>query len=319
MPVTGYQVLMRWTVGNQGVSDTYYWNTVSDDPVNVVYPAAYNLMKYRHALMGFGVQPLSFRISQVNNFRAYLNSKPEDVRNMQAPPTIVAINTSAPGLPPGVPNTADGSADEANVCVICTAYSTIQNHARKFLAGCPDVMVRTDPLGPFVVGVPSWKSLFDQYANQLYSQPKWTFKARIPAAAAGAFAPVAVQNWQQDPTGNGNWDILVSAAAGPPFNIGGTIQLRGFKMNSRAYVSFNGVYTIGSVTNGPVGGTVWLQLLNSKAVAGAQVAIPGNARAVDYQLYPYTSIIPTGQGSHKRGNSGLASRGKRRVVQRVSA
>jgi hypothetical protein len=320
MPVTGYQVRMLWNDATQGIAENYYWNTASDDPSLVVYPAALNLMKARSALMGYGVLPVSFRISVLNQFRSYLNSNPSDVRTMQVGPAVLSIDNSAPGLPPGVPATVDGSAAEANETVIVTAYNTLQNHSRRFLSGAPSVMIRTDPTGPFVVGVSSWQGLFNQYATLLINQPKWCFKARVPAAAAGLYAPVNLVNpfVQLDPANDGTWDVLLPASAGPPYAVGNKIQIRGFKMKSRAYTSFNGIWTVGNVTNGPVAGTVWIKLLGSTKVSGTQVMIPGYALYVDYNLYPYTSLIPTGQGTHKRGNRGLGSPGKRRVVPRIT-
>jgi hypothetical protein len=319
MPVSGYAVRMLWNNSPQGISETYYWNSTSDDPVLVIYPAALQLMKLRSALMGYGVKAVNFRISLLNNFRAYLNSKPQDVQTLAVGPPVLSINNGVPGLAPGVPATVDGSAAEANETIITTAYSTIQNHSRKFLSGCPSVMIRTSPTGPFIVGVSSWQQLFNAYANYLYGQPKWCFKARIPAAGAGQYAPTPVLKIQADPSANGTWDVEVGNTAGPPFAVGQTIQLRGFKMNSRAYYSFNGSWVIGSVAVGADVGTVWLQLQNSQLVAGTQVAIKGNARFVDYTLYPYTSIIPTSQGSHKRGNRSLASPGKLHRAQKVSS
>jgi hypothetical protein len=317
--ITGYNVRFLWDDGEQGIAENYYWNSTSDDPVGVIYPAALALMKKRTAMMGYGVTAVNFRISKIGSFRAYLNSQPQDVRTLPVGPPVLSINTSVPGLPPGVPATVDGSASEGNECIIASAYSTIQNHSRKFFSGCPSVMIRTDPKGPFLVGVSSWLALFNAYATYLIATPKWCFKARIPTDAGGQYAAVPVQKVQLDPANDGTWDVEVSNTAGPPFAIGGTVQLRAFQMNSKAYVPFNGSWVIGGVAVGADAGTVWLHLQNSQKVAGTQVAIKGNARFVDYALYPYTSIICTGQGSHKRGNRSLGSAGKVHHVQRVSS
>lgn len=321
MPITGYQIRMLWQVASQAVAESYYWNTASDDPVLVVYPAAVALMKLRSALMGYGVQPVNFRISLLNNFRSYLNSNPADVRTMAVGQAVLSINNSAPGLPPGVPATVDGSAAEANETVIVTSYSTIQNHSRKFLSGAPSVMIRTDPTGPWIVGVSSWQSLFNQYVAYLLANSKWCFKARVPASSGGQYAAANIPSpfVQLDPKNDGTWDVLLPNGAPHNFVTGDKIQIRGFKMKSKAYVSFNGTWVVGNVTNGPLAGQNWVQLLGSNNVAGTQVQIPGQAYFVDYALYPYTSVIPTGQGSHKRGNRSLGSPGKHKTVQRVSS
>jgi hypothetical protein len=321
MPVSGYAIRMLWQDATQGISETYYWNNASSDPVNVVYPAAKQLMKLRTALMGYGVVAKTFRISLLGQFRAYLNSQPQDVNSMTVGPAVLSINTGVPGLPPGVPSTVDGSSAEANETVLVSSYSTIQNHARKFFAGVPSVMVRTSPNGPFVVGVSSWESLFNNYAQYLYSNPTWCFKARVPTSAGGNYTPIGIVSpfYRLDPNNDGTFDVLVPLPSPTVFVPGAKFQIRGCGMSSRAYVNPNGSYTIGTVTNGPISGQYWVQALKSQAWAAQQVVTWGNVRYVDYQLYPYTSTYPTGQGTHKRGNRSLASPGKRRLVPRVSS
>lgn len=323
MPVQGYQVRFLWQIGAQDAAETYYWNSTTDDPVGTVYPMALALMKSRTACMGYGVAAKNFRISKVGSFRAYLQSQAKDVVNLPVGPPVLNVVTSVPSLPPGVPSTVDGSAAEANETVIASYYSGIQQHGRKFMAGCPSVMIRTSPLGPFIVGVPSWLQLFNSYANTLTGQSKWTFKARVPTSNGANWAANLIQGaappYRQDPANDGTFDVLLVSPPATLTTKGNGIQIRGCKMSSKAYVNPNGSYIIGTTATGPVNNSVWVQILGSQAWAAPQVLIWGTAQYIDYANYSFTQIYPTGQGTHKRGNRSLASPGKLRRVQRVSS
>ena len=159
MPVSGWKVHMVWQDGAQAIGEDYYWNGASDNPVTTVYPAAVKLMTARSAMMGNGILAVTFRISQVGVFRSYINANPADVAMMQAGPLALAVAVPLNQTAVGIGTPQDGSADQANACISMTAYSTPQSHSRKFLAGVPDVLIRTNPQGPFIVGVASWGNL----------------------------------------------------------------------------------------------------------------------------------------------------------------
>jgi hypothetical protein len=308
---------MLWNDDSSGIGETYYWTGTNDDPSATIYPAAAALMKARTAMMGFGVSAVSFRISKLGAFRNYLNSNPADVQQMQPGTFTVQTNPSAAAIAAGVGKTQDGSADIAKSAILANFYNGIAAHGRKFLAGVPDVMIRTDPDGPWIIGVPSWNSLFQAWAQLLTSGTlKWAFKART-APTIAPWLPVQVAAVQFDPTTN-LWGVDCPTFIAP-VTVGANLQLRQFKMTSRAYVPFNGTFQIGYTQASAIPGNTIYYLRGTQSVAGTQVAFLGKAQGVDFTLYPFTAIVPGGQTTHKRGNRSLGSAGRRKPVQRVSA
>jgi hypothetical protein len=317
MPVTGYAIRMIWQDANRGIGESYYWNGPSDDPVGVVYPACVNLMKARTLMMGPGVVPISFRISKTGVFRYYLNSSPNDIGTMATGPLLVNASLSAAQIAAGISAAQDGSTDQAPVAILMNAYSTPQSHSRKFLSGVPDILSRENPAGPWTVGVPSWLTLFNAYVALLTNTAlKWAFRARtLPTVAP--FTPVLVNAIAVNPA-NSLIDITLPTF-GAPVGVGTSLQLRGFKMNSRAYISPNGTWQINSVTPGTVAGTSIYELRGTQSVAGSQVLYLGTAQAIDYSMFPYVNVTLGGETTHKRGNRFLASPGRRFVRAKVSS
>lgn len=317
MSITGWRVRMLWQNGPNGVSESYYWNNPDVDPTTNIYPAALNLMKARSLMMGTSVIPISFRISQLGAFRSYINSNPADLATMAVGPFLLTVSLNSQQVTAGISAAQDGSADQAASCVLANFYSGTAQHGRIFLSGVPDVLIRENPLGPWVVGVPSWLTAFNNWAALLTSPSlKWSFKARTSPTIA-PWVPQAISSIALDGSGSGNWGVQTTTFAAP-VAVGSTLQIRGFKMTSRAYVGFNGSWQVFRIDAGGVGGTNIYYLRNSSGVAGSQVAVVGTVQGVDYSLYPYRVITPGRETTHKRGNRSLASPGRRRTVARVS-
>lgn len=317
MPVTGHAVRMLWADGPHAISETYIWNAAGDDPLTVVYPAATALMKARTLMMGTTVVPVSFRISLLGTFRSYINSKPADIQAMATGPFLITASLNAAQVAAGISPAMDGSPDQAAMCILMDAYCTPQSHCRKFLSGVPDVLSRENPSGPWIVGVPSWGNLFDAYRTLLTSAvTKWSFRARtLPTAAP--WSPVVVSSFSQDA------QTTLCAVTVPTFIApvarGKFLQLRGFKMTSSAYKSPNGVWQIDSIVDSATPGESIYTLRGTQKVAGSQVLLNGTAQGVDYSAFRYVVCELGKETTHKRGNRALASPGRRRIVQRVSA
>jgi len=317
MAVSGFKVRMLWQDGPLAIAENYYWNATSVDPYVDVYPAALALMKARSLMMGAGIVPISFRISQLGSFRAYIVSSPADIGEILVGNLLVAVSLSKAEQDAGISNQQDGSADQAPVAIQATFDSTLLQHGRIFLAGCPDVLSRENPAGPWVVGVPSWLALFNKWAAILQANTsKWAFKARTPPTVA-PWAPVAVAALQFDAT-TGLWGVDCPTFTFPP-GYNQELQIRHFKMTSKAYIPVQGIYQINAVLASSIVGNNIYQLRGTQNWAGTQVLYFGTAQGVDYSLYPFRNLTPFRETTHKRGNRQLAFPGRRRVVQRVSA
>jgi hypothetical protein len=317
MPVQGYAVTMLWADGVHSISETYFWNAPGDDALEIVYPASNMLMKLRTAMMGITVVPIRFRISLLGKFRYYITSKPKDISEMKTGPYLLTASLSQAQKDAGISPAMDGSPDQANVCILLDSYATPQSHARRFLAGVPDVLSRENPSGPWIVGIPSWGNALDAYRNLLKAaDTKWAFRARtLPDAAP--WAPIKVTGFAQDPQ-TSLFSVTVPTFIAPVVK-GAMMQLRGFKMKKSVYKSPNGTWQIGDLVPSGTDGESIYTLRGTEGVAGTQVLLAGTAQGVDFSLYRYKVSELGKETTHKRGNRALASPGKRKTVQRVSA
>lgn len=317
MAVAGFKVQMVWQDGPLAITENYYWNGPGDDARTTVYPAALALMKARTLMMGAGIVAVRFRISMLNFFRAYVNSDPKDVSQMIVGQLAIKVSTSQQQQDAGIGNTWDGSSDQAPVAIQANFESTLQQHGRIFLAGVPDVLSRENPSGPWTVGAPGWLTLFNAWATILSTNgSKWSFKARtVPTDAP--WKAVAVSALVFDAT-SGLWGVDVPTFTFPA-GYNNTLQIRHFKMTSKAYVPVQGTFQINSVASSSIPGNSIYYLRGTQSWAGTQVLYLGTAQGVDYTLYPFRNITPYRETTHKRGNRQLAFPGRRRVVPRVSA
>lgn len=308
---------MVWQDGPLAITEDYYWTSASDDAVKTVTPAALALYKLRSLMMGSSVVPISIRLSVLGSFRTYLNVDPAQIQGVQVGPLTVQTNPTAALQALGVGKTADGDQDQAKQAVLANFTSTLAQHGRKFLAGVPDVMTRENPEGPWIVGVPSWGTAFNNWGNQLTSNTqKWAFKSRT-APTVAPWKPVAVAQLLLDPT-TGFWGVDCPTFVAP-IAVGQVLQIRGFKMTSKAYVPVQGTLQIASIVASTIPGNSVYYLRGSQTWAGTQVAVFGTAQGVDFSLYPFVTVTPGKETTHKRGNRSLASPGRLKKPQRVSA
>jgi hypothetical protein len=315
-PNAGIKFTMAFIDGYQSITESHV-HTYGTGISNQVYADAVTLMTARMALMGAGVIPLSGRLSVLGNPRTYLLINTSDFQAMPAGPGTTTTNQPAPVIAAGGSNTQDNSADEANSSIHMFCYdSSFSKHARYYLAGVPDVMVRTNPQGPWVVGDPNWFTLFGQYAALLAAanNPIWGFMARTPVSTPN-FGPVQATGISQS---NVTGLISVTCPTITGVAVGSYVQLRGWGMTSRAYIPINGTFQVSAVTASTGGQTIY-QLAGSATVAFAQIETWGTVQQIAYQWLAYAKCQVTKQGTHKRGKSLVGPRGSRRTPSRVSS
>jgi hypothetical protein len=319
--LTGFAVSMKWQDANVGVQETYYSNNALNtlSPIggsyqaSQMYIACLNLYKARSLMMGAGVVPITFRISVLNAFRGYVNAVPTDISGVPVGQLPLNLNLNPAQVAAGVGGVADGSAAQGPDAIICNYIgNTVQVHSRHYLGGVPDVLVRTNPVGPWVIGVPSYAGIFQGYVNVLTGNNGWQIICRVPGASP---PPVlALAGCGVDPT-TGLFFITTPAAIAGVVAGSTMLQLRGFKMVNRAYQNINGAYQVYSVTT-VTGGFQYL-LTGTAGFAISQLKSAGTYVVVAYQFSPYTSVTLGREGTHKRGNRTLAGPGRRRTAARV--
>jgi hypothetical protein len=312
----GSAVRMIWQDSNQAIGETYYnTGTPNLDPGSGLYPLALALFKARSLLMGYGVVPVSIRMSTVGVRRAFTKVSSSDVSAVPVGQQSINVNSLPAVLAAGGANTVDGSAAQGPDAVQYDAYGSLAtSHARKFLAGCPAVLVRTSPQGPWTVGDPNWLNLFNAYVQVLKTAANgWVMRVRtFPTVPAAPPIPV----YALDQT-NTNLTVTVPTLPGT-INNGTILQILGARMQSRAYKAPNGqwrVINVGVPSGGATTYTLQLPFANNFPFLLSGF---GTVQVVSYMADTYVAAFPSKEGQHKRGNRVLAPLGRRRVAQQVS-
>jgi hypothetical protein len=313
MALQGWSCLFTWRCSNYAINESYIWNGPTDEPIATVYPAALNLMKLRSLMMGFGVVAVRLRISKIGAFRVYYNAPPDDINAIQVGKQQIQILNPPIGTNPPVAQTVDGAADQPKSCVTVDFYSVdFSGHSRKYLAGIPDVLVRTDPDGPYTVGDATWLAAFNAWSTALLNgNSKWTFKAK------GGVAKILPDTYLTDAT-TGLF-IVQCATIAPPLIAGNFLQLQGWKMTSKVYFSPNGTWQIKTVQNGTKPGFTQYILAGTGNVTSSLVLNTGTIAVPGAAQTSFGKVQLAKDTTRKRGNRSLVAPGRRLVRARVSA
>jgi hypothetical protein len=317
MPFTGISaVRMLWQVGSNSIGETYF-NTAAPNltPGAGLYSIALALYKSRSLMMGNAVTPVGVRMSLVGTRRAFTRIATSDITGVPVGPLAINVNTATAVLTAGGANVVDGSAAQGPDAITYDAYgSKPTSHARKFLAGCPNVLIRTNPQGPWTIGDANWLNLFNAYGAILSTVANgWIMKVRtVPTLPAAPQIPV----YSLDGT---NTYLVVTLPTLPGTVANGTIlQILGARMRNTAYKSPNGqwrVINVGVPAGGNTAYTLQLPFANNFPFLLNGF---GTVQVVDFSSDTYSAVLINKEGTHKRGNSGLAPRGRRRTAPRVS-
>ena len=174
-------VRMIWQDSNESIGETYYnTGTPNITPGQGLYSTSLQLYKARSLLMGYGVVPVSIRMSTIGTRRAYTKVSSNDVAMVPMGQQAIVVGTLPPVLAAGGSTTVDGSAAQGPDAVQYDAYGSLPtSHARKFMAGCPAVLIRTSPNGPWTVGDANWFNLFQAYVAVLTNPANgWVMRVR---------------------------------------------------------------------------------------------------------------------------------------------
>jgi hypothetical protein len=321
MPLTPFTnitaVRMIWQDANVAIGETYYNTNAPSQTGGVLYNLSMNLFKARSLLMGNAVIPVSVRMSLLGTRRSYIKCSNVDVQPVPVGGIAITVNPAAPFVGQNTSNVVDGSAAQGPDAILVDVYgSASTSHARKYLAGCPNVLIRTNPVGPWIAGDSAWYTLFQTYSGILTAAANgWVLKTVVPVLPS---TPPVVPVFSLDST-NTYLQVTVPTIAGAA--IGSLLTLHGCKMTSKAYKAPNGNYAIRPPAPfAAVGGgtTYTLQLpfaqrfpflLGGYGYCGLQV----------FMADTYSAVNLGREGEHRRGNSVLAPRGRRKTAQQISS
>jgi hypothetical protein len=316
-PLTGVTaVRMIWQDSNVAIGETYYNTQPPGFSGSAIYANSLALFKARSALMGAGIVPVSVRMSLLGTRRAYIKLANSDVQPVPVGSIAITVNPAPAFAGNNASNVVDGSAAQGPDAVFVDAYgSKSTSHAKKYMAGCPNVLIRTNPLGPYIIGDAAWGNLFNTYATTLTTTGNnWVMKVlTVPPPSGIATAPV----FALDQT-NTYLTITCPTFTGNP-GVGAVVTIHGAKMSSRAYKAPNGNYKIIAAPTTSGGNTTY-----TLGVTFAQ-RFPyimqgfGTAQIQDYSTDTYTAVLLGREGEHKRGNSVLAPRGRRKNAQQIAS
>lgn len=307
---------MVWQDANVAVGETYFNSNPPSQRGGVLYSNAIALMKARSLLMGASVIPVSLRMSLLGTRRAYINAAAADVQPISVGNISIVVKPAPAFAGVNASNAVDGSSAQGPDAILVDSYgSKATSHAKKYLSGCPNVLIRTNPLGPYVAGDAAWGALFVAYGLVLTTTNNgWLMKVLTVPAPSGV---LTVLSFALDAT-NTYLTITVPTFAGAPVQ-GAVVTLHGCKMTSRAYKSPNGSWKIVAppVTVG-ANTTYTLGLPFANRFPYLMQAF-GTAQIQDYSTDTYTAVNLGREGEHKRGNRVLAPLGRRKTVQQIAS
>lgn len=297
MPASGVRCTFIYRLLDAAVTDTFTYN----QPVSlseVVDPAS-ALMKKRLAMSGYGLVPKAIRLSKEGVFR--------DSKVVPA----TALAKDAPGLRNFTSSggiTTDNAADQPNSALLSRIDSGDFHRRQYYIAGLPDCVISTYPVGGPVENQPQWAPFWRAFRLELINKP-WAFVVQRGPNDGIVQVPVLAVS-QQLATG-----LLGVSTAGPAtFAIGARVQLRNFRRQNVAQTTANGKWRVAQVvTDSPAAGQVTYFLLASAGVLASTITAPGTIEAVDFTTLSITEVTLEDPTTRKRGNRLLRGPAVRRV------
>lgn len=297
MPASGVRCTFVYRMGDFAISETLTYNQPVD--LALAVPPAVELMKARIGLSGYGLVPKFIRLSKENVFRDSVVVSPA---NEGIQPTALRNFTSAND------ETTTNASDQAKAAMLVRCDSGTFHRKALYLAGIPDCVISTFPLGGPIQNQPQWAPLWNKYKNLLINRP-WGFVV-VKGVNDGAVQVQTRAVVTQAGTG-----LIGVVAPAPALNPGASkVQLRNFRRSHPALPSLNGRWQVSEIlTDSPSPGLVTYFLLNSSNVSAASVTYTGTIEVLDFITLSITDVALEDATTRKRGNRVLASPGRRRI------
>lgn len=314
-------VRMIWQDGPYSIGETYYSLLAPSQAANPpnLYSQALALYKARSLLMGASVVPVSCRMSSIGKRRAYTKIGQTDLSAVAVGNIAITVQPAPAFAGSNSINLVDGSSAQGPDAILTDVYgSDPASHNRKYMAGCPNVLIRTNPNGPYVSGDAAWGTLFNSYGNLLINNPTvWVMRVLVPVLPSNG---QQIVGWALDSLNTTYLSITCATLPGGP-GIGQAITIHGARMISRNYKAPNGTFVIRTPAPLSVGGGLTqytLQLPFANRLPYLEVGY-GYCGLLVYNTDTYSNVLLAREGSHRRGNSGLAPRGRRRNAPQISS
>lgn len=306
-----HRVIFRFTVDDAGKVNTFadtLWYVGPADTLDAIVSPARDLLERRLKISGTNVRCTSIRISKDGVRR--------DMRVMfpltdKATEDEIAVGFS-PTEKPALPAQAS---DQPKACLQVRMENSSSIYRNAYIAGVPDVILRTAPAGPDVGGNPGWMTAYNAWRDKLAPPggggSVWGFRAREPRVGAFAFQPIllfgtAVAAPQRK--------YALVAAGGPALVVGDKAQVIGVTTFTGASSLLNGTFTVVAKDDTTEPGKIRYELFGTETADLSQVDKQGQIAKVGFNYYPFTRVQIVGQTTRKRGASGdrLHGRSSRR-------
>jgi hypothetical protein len=303
MAATGIKCTLYINIGDETITESHV-HTSTD--FTAVKPAFIKLFTARMAMCGPGCTAAKGRMSLIGSSRQVTKLSADDLAIMPPMTQQQLANTF------GAPNNA--TSDIGKVDIIAEVAGGLGFLKRVFVAGIPEPAVGVLPNGPRVNLHPTWAPLWNAWVRQM-TLGVWSYIGRD--AAPGNLFKTNVLNWTTDLL-DGFTGAEISTNL-TKFTPGTQVMIRGVNMNNPAYQSPRGVHIVDSVSeNDPVTGHNIVYLRTTQGVPIAQVKDLGTMELVLFVNRIYTTVTPSGQGTHKRGNRSVVGPGRRTIRRKIS-
>lgn len=294
------KVLMSWGFSQTGpyrpgISEVLYYlgsaSTTQDPALNL---AVVQLMNARTNMMGNNVTAALYRLSVPN--------VPHSTNTVFAVP---GPNNPSPLVPTAT--ISFGGSDIPNTSLKVTAKSSQAQPRNMYLAGLPDLLFQTNPVGPNwgATGMPGFQQAWMIWQTILLNGTWGTlFLNRLPAGQ-----PVNIAYWQQSTVAPFNCLIAIPTTSTYQPAVGSVVHVRKVLMGVTGTPRPIGRWRIKSQSADGSGNNLY-ELDQSSAYQAVLVQQPGTVESVSTGYQPFVSLGNYLQTSRRRGIGPVRPRGR---------
>jgi hypothetical protein len=294
------KVLMAWGFSQTGpyrpgVSEVLYYlgaaTTTQDTALN---QAVVSLMNARTNLMGNNVTALLYRLSVPNvphsTNTVFATPQPNGNSPIQQTPAI-----------------SWGGSDVPNTSLKITAKSGQAQPRNMYLAGLPDALLQTNPVGPnwSAAGLAGFQNYWNIWSSIILNGQWGTnFLNRLPAGQ-----PVNIAYWQQSTVAPFNLQFAIPTTSGYQPSVGSIVHIRKVLMGVTGVPRPLGRWKIKSTSADGSGNNLY-ELDQSSAYQAVLIQQAGTVESVTFGYQPFVSLSNYLQTSRRRGIGPVRPRGR---------
>lgn len=227
-------------------------------------------------------------------------------------PVGVAKETAVEEIVPGLAD--GGAADIPNTCLLIDcSTATGRHHKQVFMAGIPDVIIKTIPPGPDIKAAGGWMDRYREWRDVILAD-QWGWWGR--QLSGGGADPQQVVATQQQAAAPNLWAVGTTNS-GVLYAEGDRVQLRGFRHKPCTLCPWQGQWTIDHVVEvaGPPARR-WYYLRGSENLDPTRITRLGTIEKVLFEVKVTSRFFITKQATRKRGVGWNPPRGKSKPRRR---